>query len=201
MTNLSNTIISNESSIAFLSLPEFYFPYQRIMENNIPNPLVTNLKKNVTLILEKTKMINNIFSYNWYLKEDKVDNIVEDLNSLDGIEFLTFTDLYSIATFGYDVITFYITFILVSGKLIRAIFLGEAQRVIYTEMVNPNKLISVCEGIKISRLRNNFLQEEKLYYLLIDMMRSPEIIKNLTQSSLTYLQENNIVREDKKVEL
>jgi hypothetical protein len=171
------------------------------MENNIPNPLVTNLKKNVTLILEKTKIRNNKFSYNWYLKDEKEDNIDEDLNNIDGIEFLTFTDLYSIATFGYDVITFYITFILVSGQLIRAIFLGEAERVIYTEMVNPSKLFSVCEGIKMSRIRNNYLQEEKLYYLLIDMMRSPEIIKDITQSSLTYIQENNIVKEDKKNKL
>ena len=65
-------------------------------------------------------------------------------------------------------------------------------------MVNINRLFSVCEGIKISRIRKNYLQEEKLYYLLIDMVRSPEIIKNLTQSSLLYVQEGNIVKNEIK---
>ena len=30
------------------------------------------------------------------------------------------------------------------------------------------------------------------------MMRSPEIIKNMTQSSLIYIQEDNIIREETK---
>ena len=203
MELFSDAFQSDNETTKLLSLNEFYFPYQRIMEDNWPNPLVENYKKNVTLILEKTKINSNKtrFNYNWYLKEEKEDfNFEEniDTNNFDGIEFLCFTDLFSAATMGYDVITFYITFILVSGKLIRSIFLGEAERVIYTEMVNINRLFSVCEGIKISRIRKNYLQEEKLYYLLIDMVRSPEIIKNLTQSSLLYVQEGNIVKNEIK---
>ena len=66
-------------------------------------------------------------------------------------------------------------------------------------MVNQTKLFSVCEGIKISRIRKNYLQEQKLYFLLIEMMRSPEIIKNMTQSSLVFIQEDNVVREEKKL--
>ena len=68
----------------------------------------------------------------------------------------------------------------------------------YAEMVNPGKLFSVCEGIKISRIKKDFLKEEKLYYLLIDFMRSPEMFKNLTMSSLIYIQDNNIGREEIK---
>ena len=65
----------------------------------------------------------------------------------------------------------------------------------YIQMVNPNRLFALCEGIKISRIKNDFLQEEKLYYLLIELMRSPEIIKNMTQSSLIYIQDNNTVEK------
>ena len=202
MSNLSATINSNESSRADLFLQGFYYPYQRIMEDNTPNPLVKSEKKNVTLSLEKTK-INNTrisYNYNWYLKEGNVTQKLGILdNNIEGIEFLTFTVLFSSVLFGYDVITFYITFIFVSGKVIRAIFLGQAERIIFTEMVNQNKLFSVCEGIKISRMRKNFLQEEKLYFLLIEMMRSPEIIKNMTQSSLIYVQDDNIIKEEKKL--
>ena len=76
-------------------------------------------------------------------------------------------------------------------------FLGGAEKIIYREMVNPKQLFSLCEGIKISRMKKNFLQEEKLYFLLIELMRSPEIIKNMTQSSLIYIQEDNLVKENK----
>ena len=202
MSNLSFTINSNETSRADLFLKEFYFPYQRITEDNTPNPLVRSKKKNVTLSLEKTR-INNTrknYNYNWFLKEgNDTKKSKEKSDNIEGIEFLTFTDLFSSVIFGYDVITFYITFIFVSGKIIRALFLGQAKRIIYTEMVNQTKLFSVCEGIKISRMRKNFLQENKLYYLLIEMMRSPEIIKNMTQSSLIFVQEDNVVREQKKL--
>ena len=158
----------------------------------------------VNLSLEKT-IINNTrtpYNYNWYLNElnqtEKQKSTNESID-IEGIEFLTFTDLFSSVIFGYDVITFYITFIFVSGKIIRALFLGQAERIIYTEMVNQTKLFSVCEGIKISRMRKNYLQEEKLYYLLIETMRSPEMIKNMTQSSLVFIQEDNVVREEKKL--
>ena len=56
-------------------------------------------------------------------------------------------------------------------------FLGSAERIMYTEMVLPNKLLSLCEGIRIARIKKDYLQEEQLYYVLIDLMRSPEMIK------------------------
>ena len=56
LTNLSKAFNSNASSQAYLSLSEFYYPFQRIMENNMPNPLVTNIKKDAILIMEKTKI-------------------------------------------------------------------------------------------------------------------------------------------------
>ena len=97
-----------------------------------------------------------------------------------------------------DVITFYVSFVVVVGNVIRAIFLGQSERIMYTEMVNPAKLFSVCEGIKISRIKKDFLTEEKLYHLLIDFMRSPEMFKNITLSSLIFIQDNNIGREEIK---
>ena len=199
MNKLSSIINSNESCHTDLYLENFYYPYQRITEDNSPNPIVLNTKKNVTLSLEKTRTLDKrkTENYNWYLKEGNYSNQQKEDENIEGIEFLTFTDLFSSVLFGYDVITFYITFIFVSGKIIRFMFLGGAEKIIYREMVNPKQLFSLCEGIKISRMKKNFLQEEKLYFLLIELMRSPEIIKNMTQSSLIYIQEDNLVKENK----
>jgi hypothetical protein len=171
-----------ESEISF-EINNCYSMYQRIPNDEKPMSLVSNENKNKIILTLKREELN---VYNWYIETD----------NNQGIKFVTFSDLYSKVTFGYDVLTFYVTFVILAGKVIRAIFLGSAERIMYIDMVNPNRLFSLCEGIKISRIRNDFLQEEKLYYLLIDLMRSPEIIKNMTQSSLIFIQDNNTVRKN-----
>ena len=173
--------LNNLQNLASFTIEKCYSVNQRIPSDDKPMALDTN-KKNIKLMLKR----DDNFVYNWYVETEKNE----------GIKFVTFSDLYSKVTFGYDVLTFYITFVIVAGKIIRVIFLGNAERIIYIQMVNPNRLFALCEGIKISRIRNDFLQEEKLYYLLIDLLRSPEIIKNITQSSLIYIQDNNTVKEN-----
>ena len=173
-----------ESEISF-EINNCYSMYQRIPNDEKPMSLVSNENKNKIILTLKREELN---VYNWYIETD----------NNQGIKFVTFSDLYSKVTFGYDVLTFYVTFVILAGKVIRAIFLGSAERIMYIQMVNPNRLFSLCEGIKISRIRNDFLQEEKLYYLLIDLMRSPEIIKNMTQSSLIFIQDNNTVKKNVK---
>ena len=173
--------LNNEKNTTSFYIDKCYSEYQRIPNDEKPMALDNN-KRRIKLTLKREE--NNVF--NWY---------VETENN-EGIKFVTFSDLYSQVTFGYDVLTFYVTFVIVAGRVIRAIFLGNAERIMYIQMVNPNRLFALCEGIKISRMRNDFLQEEKLYYLLIDLMRSPEIIKNMTQSSLIYIQDNNTVKKN-----
>ena len=176
--------LNNEINITSFTVDNCYSIYQRIPNDEKPMALDSN-KKSIKLTLKRDE--NNVF--NWYVETENNDNN-------EGIIFVTFSDLYSQVTFGYDVLTFYVTFVIVAGKIIRAIFLGNAERIMYIQMVNPNRLFALCEGIKISRINSDFLQEEKLYYLLIDLMRSPEIIKNITQSSLIYIQDNNTVKNN-----
>jgi len=42
----------------------------------------------------------------------------------------------------------------------------------------------LCETINVYRLKENYTKEEELYFLLIDIMRSPEQLKMITGSSL-----------------
>ena len=186
-------LVFNESSAEYevrINMPEVYSPYQKLQTDSEPTVLI-NKKIGATLVLNKQKKGNNTY-FNWNIYSN--DGTNEDT----GLEFITFSDFYSSFTFGMDVITFYVSFVVVVGNLIRVVFLGQSERIMYAEMVNPGKLFSVCEGIKISRIKKDFLQEEKLYYLLIDFMRSPEMFKNLTMSSLIYIQDNNIGREEIK---
>ena len=50
-------------------------------------------------------------------------------------------------------------------------------------MPNPDPLINLCRGIYLSRMSGDLYREEMLYYELIDILRSPEIMKMLTGTS------------------
>ncbi len=114
-----------------------------------------------------------------------------------GIVFHTFSDKVSSTNTNYDVLTFYISFILVVGRLVRGAISGEAERIVFTEMPEPRKILNLCEGVKIHRYRCEFEREEHLYYVLIDLMRSPEILKIITKSSIRFLLEKK-EKEKKK---
>jgi hypothetical protein len=173
-----------------INMPNVFSPYQKLQTDSEPTVLIDKKISAVLVLSRQLKGDLSYFNWNIYSPDKSESNL--------GIEFITFSDFYSSFTFGMDVITFYVSFVVVVGNVIRAIFLGQSERIMYAEMVNPGKLLSVCEGIKISRIKKDFLQEEKLYYLLIDFMRSPEIFKNITLSSLIFIQDNNIGREEIK---
>jgi hypothetical protein len=82
------------------------------------------------------------------------------------------------------VISFYITIVLVIGTFLKSALLSNPEKIFITEMPRPDKLLLICEGILISRLEMNLEREEELYFVLIDIVRSPEILKMITHSSI-----------------
>ena len=189
-SNLFDLKISNQ-----IYIEKAFSKFLRIPSEERPVELI-NEKQNIILGLKIIDQYNKF----WYIKSSNLTNEIPNLNNnnedkIEGIQIITFSDTFSKITFGYNVLTFYMAFVLLVGNYLRTIFLGSAERVIYTEMVLPHKLLNVCEGIRISRIKKDYLKEEQLYYLLIDLMRSPEIIKNITKSSLIFIQEKNIINQ------
>ena len=105
-------------------------------------------------------------------------------NVIEGIKFHVFSDQASTTTFNYSIKTFYLAFVLVLGTYVRNFFAGQAEKIVLTEMPHNEVLMDLCEGIKISRYSYNFEDEEKYYYILIEIMRSPDILRNFTTSSI-----------------
>ena len=105
-----------------------------------------------------------------------------------GAEFHAFNDEISESISGYSVVTFYLTFILVAGTYIADFLASEPEKIMFTDLPHPEKIVDICEGIKISRYSHDFKQEEELYTILIELMRSPDYLKSLTQSSLANFQ-------------
>lgn len=105
-------------------------------------------------------------------------------NEKEGIIFHVFSDKVSTSISGYSVLTFYVSFILLAGTYVRNFFAGQPSKITLTEMPYCQEIINLCEGIKISRNSFDFNQEEKLYYILIELMRSPDYLRFLTESSV-----------------
>jgi hypothetical protein len=191
--NNNNALSLKELKSDSVQISEFYSKHMKVPSEGGPSILINTTKSDIFLKL-------NCDSNNGFRKEIHW-SISNKKEGEEYIEFITFSDLYSSATAGYNILTFYVAIVLVVGQYMRLILMGQAERVIYTEMVNPNKLLTLCEGIRISRIKKDFLQEDRLYYLLIDIMRSPEMMKNITKSSLVFIQEGNIIKDDTKAKV
>ncbi|CAG9310076.1 PIEZO2_1 [Blepharisma stoltei] len=118
--------------------------------------------------------ITNEFSY-WEMIDADGKN--------SGLSFITISEYYSPATFDFSVLTFYISVVYVAGRLLRMALSGGAQNIVLTDIPNSEPLINMCTAVHISRMTGDLLKEEEMYYELIDIMRSPEIIKILTGRS------------------
>jgi hypothetical protein len=101
----------------------------------------------------------------------------------EGMKFHVFSDQVSSTTSGQSILTFYLSFVLLVGTYVRNFFAGQPEKIMLTEMPHSEEIINLCEGIRVSRNSFDFEQEEKLYYILIELMRSPEYLRTLTHSS------------------
>ena len=65
-------------------------------------------------------------------------------------------------------------------------------------MPHPEELINLCEGIKMSRYSFDFEEEEKLYYILIEFMRSPDYLREITTSSIEQFNKRMLLNKSYK---
>ena len=135
----------------------------------------------------KTSYFNSYFTFK-ALNED---------NTTEPIEFHIFNDQISETTQGYSVITFYITFVLLVGSYVRDFLSSDPETITLDEMPHPKKIVDLCEGIKIARYGYDFRNEEYLYTILIELMRSPDYLKILTDSTLDHFKSReNLTKDD-----
>ena len=146
-------------------------------------------------VKEKNDDVNYLKSY------FTLGKITNSGNNEGGLVFHLFSDKVSSAMSGYSVLTFYVSFILLAGNYVRNFFSGEAEKISLTELPNPEAIISLCEGVQVSRYSFDYEQEEKLYYILIELMRSPDYLKLLTETSIEQYEKRKelTIKEKNKV--
>ena len=141
-------------------------------------------------VKEKGKKNSYFDSYFTFKAFNETDNTTEP------IEFHIFNDKISETTQGYSVVTFYITFVLLVGSYVRDFLASDPEKITLDEMPHPKKIVDLCEGIKIARYGYDFRTEEYLYTILIELMRSPDYLKILTDSSLDHFKSREKLTKD-----
>jgi len=175
-----------------ITLPSFYYKVIKLFSEfagvTVGASKPDIVKETVILSLDCSKINVNtddgthvISTYSW------------SLNSTNsGIEFITWSEQVTTAILGYTALTLYISVVIVIGNYIKELTRGSSTRIIIRDIPDPDELLNLCEGVIIYRLQNNLKMEAELYYILIDILRSPEILKIITGGSLEQMKKKSL---------
>jgi len=174
----------NDTSVI---LDKVYCPPLRLTSGNNVNEIEDELfqKRGVKIGFEGcVKENNNINYFNSFFT---IKSYYEGKE--EPLELHVFNDKISETTSGYSVITFYVSFVLLAGSYIRDFLANEPEKIMLEELPHPKRIVDLCEGIKIARYSYDFKTEEYLYTILIELLRSPDYLKIVTDSSLDHFKQ------------
>lgn len=89
-----------------------------------------------------------------------------------------------LADYSSNVIVFYGAVIYVIASLFRGVFVPNTWEIFIKDAPFTEDILKICQSIHVYRVQRELVKEEELYQILIDIMRSPEMIKSLCGSSL-----------------
>jgi len=79
------------------------------------------------------------------------------------------------------IIGIYVTVIYTIGRVLRLYFQDRSKFVLYEELPDTQLLLDLCNGIYIARIQGQLAAEYHLYYELIRILRSPELLLEVSQ--------------------
>ena len=97
-----------------------------------------------------------------------------------GLRLQVASDQFTQAIFGYSVMSFYISIILVIANYFRFLFQGSVHHIIFSDIPQPEPLLALCNAISTARRSRDNQKEEELFWIIIDLLRSPDTLKALT---------------------
>jgi hypothetical protein len=114
-------------------------------------------------------------------------NRVNDPNLVtwERVCFTLFSMLVSSSFFAaYNVTTFYLGVVLVSGFTIRTILIFNFWEAHQYETTMPDVIIKLAEAVYLKRQELDLIGEEECYQIMVEIIRSPELRKAICGSSL-----------------
>ena len=87
---------------------------------------------------------------------------------------------------------------------VRSMFDGNLPLIPYEMNPKPDNILQICEAINILRVRKQFREEYLMYYELIDIVRSPEIMKYMSGSYPYLIEKEHLhqleIKEQQQIE-
>ena len=80
----------------------------------------------------------------------------------------------------YGIIGLYVAVVLTVGRFIRMIITDLTLRIMYEDLPNPDLILQLCLDILLAREFGEFETEETLFWRLITVFRSPQLLLELT---------------------
>jgi len=103
----------------------------------------------------------------------------------DRLKFTLFSMMVSASFFAsYNVTTFYTGVTIIVANLLRPNFLFSTYMAFLYETTHPDAVIKLVEACYMKRHEEDLIGEEETYRMLQEIVRSPELYKALTGSSL-----------------
>ena len=105
--------------------------------------------------------------------------------NFEGLLFITFSDLVTNGFFSeQSIMGFYLGVAFVVGSTLRKIVIYNSDRIFICDIPNSDAVRNLIDCIYLQRLEQNLKKEEELFFVLFEILRSPEMLKALTGSSL-----------------
>jgi hypothetical protein len=79
---------------------------------------------------------------------------------------------------------FYMGVALIVGQTFRSSFIYKGDRVFIVDSKDTGSLLNLIECIYIARIEKNIKKEEELFHVLLELLRSPELLLHITGTSL-----------------
>lgn len=108
-------------------------------------------------------------------------------NPKNGFGFFTFNQSVLpnfFSAYSSSVLYFYVAVVYVIAVVFRYAFVPYTWQVFVVNAPFTEDLLSICQCIYTYRVQGNLKNEEELFFILIDILRTPETIKSLSGSSL-----------------
>lgn len=105
-----------------------------------------------------------------------------------GLSFFVFSRKTLPSIINFPLVTFYISIIYVIAKLFRTGLVPISAAIFINDAPFPEDILMLCETIILYRLKGRLDDEEELFFLLIDIMRSPQVLKAICGDSTKTLE-------------
>jgi hypothetical protein len=79
------------------------------------------------------------------------------------------------------IIVFYTTFVLAAGQILRSGLAPRVHRAYLSEIADPHHVLVLISAIAAARLTNRFEDEQRMYLLLVDLIRDPTLLAERTK--------------------